>query len=82
MQLDPRPTKNNQLSCSSLPTKFCSAILIIHGMTFKFEYLSKFKFIFKKNLGLESGDKVGSIDEKKSEVKKSCVGVSLRHTLL
>jgi hypothetical protein len=33
-------------------------------MTFKFEYLSKFKFILKKNLGLESRDKVGSIDEK------------------
>ncbi len=33
-------------------------------MTFKFEYLSKFKFIFETNLGSESGDKVGSTDEK------------------
>ncbi len=34
-----------------------------------FEYLGEFDFIFKTNLGYESGDQVGAFDEKKPEVK-------------
>ena len=30
---------------------FFSRILVIRGMTFKFEYLGEFEFIFEKNLG-------------------------------
>jgi hypothetical protein len=32
-------------------------------MTFYFEYLSEFGFIFKNDLGLKSGDKEGSFEK-------------------
>jgi hypothetical protein len=34
------------------------------GMSFEFEYIGEIDFIFKKNLGYESEDQVGSLDEK------------------
>jgi hypothetical protein len=33
------------------PSNFFPRILIIRGMTFKFEYLGEFEFIFENNLG-------------------------------
>jgi hypothetical protein len=71
MQLNPRPTKYNYLALA-WQKHFFLHILIILGMTFKFIYLSEFKFIFKTNLGSESGDKVGSTDEKNQRLKISC----------
>jgi hypothetical protein len=37
-----------------------------------FDYLGKFDFIFKTNLGSESGDQVGAFYEKKQKQKISC----------
>ncbi len=59
-----------------LDKNFFPHILIIHRMTFKFEYIGKFKFILKNN----SGDKVGSTDEK-SRARKSHANVPLSETL-
>ncbi len=36
-------------------------------MTFEFEYLGEFKFIFKNNLQKESGDQERAFDEKKTK---------------
>jgi hypothetical protein len=49
-------------------------------MTFKLEYLGKFKFILKKNSGSDSGDKAGSTDEK-SRARKSHENIPLSETL-
>ncbi len=38
---------------------------IPRGMRFKFEYLGEFEFILKNNLRKESGDQVGSSNEKR-----------------
>jgi hypothetical protein len=43
----------------------------------KLEYLSEFDFIFKTNVGYESGDQVGAFDEKKNRTKKSRASVPL-----
>jgi hypothetical protein len=50
MQLDPRPKMNNLLLDSNSTKKFFQRILILRGMTFKFEYLGEFEFIFENNL--------------------------------
>ncbi len=47
-------------------------------MTFRFEYPGKLTSILKQNLGSESGDQVGSVDEKKTEVEH-LVQVYLKH---
>jgi hypothetical protein len=44
---------------------FFPRILIIRGMTFKFEYLGDFEFIFENDLGSLSGDQELAFDEKK-----------------
>jgi hypothetical protein len=44
---------------------FFPRILIIRGMTFKFEYLGEFEFIFKKNSGAWSWAQELAFDEKK-----------------
>jgi hypothetical protein len=41
-------------------------------MTFKFEYLGGFEFIFESNLQKESGDQEPAFDGKKTEAKNSC----------
>ncbi len=41
-------------------------------MTFEFEYLGKFSFIFENFLDYETGSQMGSIDEKKLRSKISC----------
>ncbi len=41
-------------------------------MTFEFEYLGDFKFIFENNLGSWSGDQELAFDEKKRMSKISC----------
>ncbi len=51
---------------------FFPRILILHGMTFEFEYLGEFKFIFKYDLGKESGDQELAFHEKKRMSKISC----------
>ncbi len=53
---------------------FFPRILItgIRGMTFEFEYLSEFEFIFENNLGSWSGDQKLAFDEKKRMSKISC----------
>jgi hypothetical protein len=43
---------------------FFLRILITCGMTFEFEYLGKFEFIFENNLRSESGDQDLAFDEK------------------
>jgi hypothetical protein len=68
----PKTHKESSIIYSSLAKKFLLPILIIRGMTFRFEYPGKFKSIFKMNLGSESGDKVGSVDEKNQKSKISC----------
>ncbi len=45
-------------------------------MTVEFEHLSEFIFIFKNNLGYESGDQEGAFDENKQK-KKNLVKVFL-----
>ncbi len=74
MQMDPRPKRNNLLfdSNSDSTNKFFQRILILRGMTFKFEYLGKFEFIFENNLEQESGDQEHAFDEKKTKSKISC----------
>jgi hypothetical protein len=72
LQLDQRPTRNYRLFGNSLTKKFFPRILIIRGMTFDFEYLGEFKFIFKYNLGQESGDQELDFHEKKRMSKISC----------
>jgi hypothetical protein len=44
-------------------------ILIIRGLTFEFEYLGEFEFIFENNLGSWSGDQKLDFDEKKTNVE-------------
>ncbi len=41
-------------------------------MTFKFEYLSEFEFIFENNLGAWSGAQELAFDDKKQMSKISC----------
>jgi hypothetical protein len=41
----------------------------MRGRTFEFEYLCEFKFIIKTNLKSESGNKMGTLDEKKPVAK-------------
>ncbi len=51
---------------------FFPRILIIRGMTFEFEYLGDFEFIFENNLGPLSGDQELAFDGKKRMSKISC----------
>jgi hypothetical protein len=51
---------------------FFLRILIIRGMTFKFEYLGEFEFIFKNNLGAWSRAQELAFDEKKRMSKILC----------
>jgi hypothetical protein len=55
---------------------FFLRILIIRGMTFEFEYLDDFEFIFENNLGSWSGDQELPFDEK-NECRKSRASVPL-----
>jgi hypothetical protein len=48
---------------------FFPRILIISGMTFKFEYLGEFEFIFENNLGAWSWAQELAFDEKKMKVE-------------
>jgi hypothetical protein len=43
-------------------------------VTYLNEYLGEFEFIFKTSLDNESGDQMGSFDEKKTPSKISCLG--------
>jgi hypothetical protein len=43
-------------------------------VTYLIEYLGKFEFIFETILDYESGDQMGSFDEKKPPSKISCLG--------
>jgi hypothetical protein len=71
-QLELRPTRINQLFCPTLDhTNYFLHILIILGMTVEFENFSEFIFIFKNNLGYESGDQEGAFDENKQKKKIS-----------
>jgi hypothetical protein len=38
-------------------------------MTFKFEYLGEFEFVFKNIFRYESGDQEGAFDERKQKLK-------------
>ncbi len=51
---------------------FIPRILIIRRMTFKFEYLGEFEFIFENNLGAWSGAQELAFDEIKRMSKISC----------
>jgi hypothetical protein len=42
------------------------------GMNFEFEFISEIGFIIKKNLGHESEDQVGSLDEK-AQISCMCI---------
>jgi hypothetical protein len=48
---------------------FFPHILIICGMTFKFEYLGEYEFIFENNLGAWSGAQELAFYEKKTNVE-------------
>ncbi len=41
-------------------------IMVIRIMTFEFEYLGEFKFIFESNLGQESRDQECAFDKEKN----------------
>jgi hypothetical protein len=56
---------------------FFLRILIIRGMTFEFDYLGEFEFIFENSLGSWSGDQELAFDEK-NECQKSHASVPLR----
>jgi hypothetical protein len=56
---------------------FFPRILIIRGMTFKFEYLGEFEFIFEKHLGAWSWAQELAFDEK-NEGRKSRASVPLK----
>ncbi len=43
-------------------------------VTYLIEYLGEFEFIFETILDYESGDQMGSFDEKKQPSKISCLG--------
>jgi hypothetical protein len=73
VQMDRRSTRNNLLFSPNMTTNFFSRILIIRGITFKFEYL---EFIFKYNLGFWSGDQELDFDEK-NECRKFRASVPL-----
>ncbi len=53
---------------------FFPCILVICGMTFKFEYLGEFKFIFKNNLGAWSwAQKLAFVEKKwRSKISYKC----------
>jgi hypothetical protein len=57
------------LSPFNVKKKLFLSILIMCGMTFKFEYLGKLNFILKYIVGSESGDQERAFDEKKTEVE-------------
>ncbi len=76
MQLDRKPARNNRLFGLAWKNNFFPRILIIRGMTFEFEYLGEFEFIFENNLGSWSGDQKLAFDEKK-ECRKSRASVPL-----
>ncbi len=57
---------------------FCSLKKIINSVLTEstqsakqFEHLGEFDFIFETNLGYESGDQIGAVDEKKLKSKIS-----------
>jgi hypothetical protein len=52
-------------------------ILIRGGLTLELKYFGKFKFIFKYNLGYESGDRRVLL-KKKNRSRKSRASVALR----
>jgi hypothetical protein len=54
---------------SNMKKNLFPRILIVWQVTFEFEYLGEFAFIFEKFLDCETGSKMGSIDEKKIEVE-------------
>jgi hypothetical protein len=72
VQLDRKPARNNRLFVPNMKKNFFPRILIIRGMTFEFEYLGEFEFIFENNLGSGSGDQKLAFDEKKRMSKISC----------
>jgi hypothetical protein len=51
----------------SLKQKINSALTQSTQSDEKFKYLCEFEFIFKTNLGYESGDQVGAFDGKKQK---------------
>jgi hypothetical protein len=55
--------------------------LSLRIVTFIIEYLGEFKFIFETILDNESGDQMGSFDEKKTPSKISCLG-TFKHFVL
>ncbi len=58
-----------RLNCSGLAKKLSPRLLKIRGKTFIFKCLGELKFIFDNNEGMETGDQVGTFDEKTPEVK-------------
>ncbi len=77
VQLDRRSKRNNQLFGLARQNNFFPRILIIRGMTFEFEYLGDFEFIFENSLGSWSGDQELAFD-KKNECRKSRASVPLK----
>jgi hypothetical protein len=74
-ELDTRPTGNIFLFCSSWIIKISLNIWRRHRISVELERLGKFQFLFKTNLGYESGDKVHTFDgEETLEVKfQACI---------
>jgi hypothetical protein len=68
--MTPISTRKYYKFLCSLKQKNNSALTVSKQSDELFEYLGKFNFIFKTNLGCKSGDQVGAFDEeKKTEVK-------------
>jgi hypothetical protein len=57
-------------------TRYCRR----RGMSFEFGDFSKLKSVFKMNSGCESGDLVGSFEEKKPEVTKNLTPLCTVHS--
>jgi hypothetical protein len=73
-ELDTRPTGSTFLFCSNWTIKIFLNIWQRHRFSVELERLGKFQFVFKTNLGFESGGQVGTFGgEKTPEVKISCM---------
>ncbi len=58
-----KQSRNNFLYCSSMKKSSFPRIRIMRRVTFKFEYLGEFEFIFENKLRYETGSQMGSTDD-------------------
>jgi hypothetical protein len=68
--VDLKTKRNKLLFCSTIEKNISTySDYTVHRMGFEFDHLGEFEFIFKQNLGYESGDQEVLLMRKKPEVK-------------